>query len=405
MKVMQINCHYKYGSTGKIVYEIHNYINKHNNESYVCYGRGLTYNEQDVYRVSNEYVCKSRKLVDTFFGRYFTWGRLSSIRTIGKIKKVKPDIVHIHCCNAYMMNVYWLLKYLAIKQIKTVVTLHAEIMYTGGCDHSFECEKWFDGSECRGCQCKTRATRSVLFNLTHSNWKDMKKAFDFFSDSDICIVSVSEWLKNRAVKSPMLSRFNHQVIMNGLDTGVFHLRNSNEIEEVRNKYGLRKNKMILHVTSSFDDEIKGGKYVKRLADKIGEDVDVVVVGPHQLQNVNNIIFLGIVKDQNELAKLYSAANVVVLTSKRETYSMVCVESLSCGTPVVGFFAGAPETICIDEFSKFCEYGDEEKLYNNVNSQINENHNKMKISKVAQDVYSSDKMASAYFQLYRSMKGE
>ena len=37
--------------------------------------------------------------------------------------------------------------------------------------------------------------------------------------------------------------------------------------------------------------------------------------------------------------------------------MVTAESLCCGTPVVGFKAGAPEQIAIKEFSEFVEYGD------------------------------------------------
>lgn len=37
--------------------------------------------------------------------------------------------------------------------------------------------------------------------------------------------------------------------------------------------------------------------------------------------------------------------------------MVTAESLCCGTPVVGFLAGGPESIAIEKFSAFVEYGD------------------------------------------------
>jgi len=58
-----------------------------------------------------------------------------------------------------------------------------------------------------------------------------------------------------------------------------------------------------------------------------------------------------------LARYYSMADVTVLTSKKETYSMVTVESLCCGTPVIGFKAGGPEQIAILEYCRFCEHGD------------------------------------------------
>lgn len=67
--------------------------------------------------------------------------------------------------------------------------------------------------------------------------------------------------------------------------------------------------------------------------------------------------MGSCKSREELASLYSVANVTLMLSKRETYSMVTAESLCCGTPVVGFLAGGPESIAIEKFSAFVEYGD------------------------------------------------
>lgn len=51
----------------------------------------------------------------------------------------------------------------------------------------------------------------------------------------------------------------------------------------------------------------------------------------------------------------------LLTSERETFSMVTAESLCCGTPVVGFKAGAPEQIALKEYSEFVDYGNLDKL--------------------------------------------
>ena len=40
MKILQVNCVYKKGSTGKIVEDIHNVLIDNGIESVVCYGRG-----------------------------------------------------------------------------------------------------------------------------------------------------------------------------------------------------------------------------------------------------------------------------------------------------------------------------------------------------------------------------
>ena len=47
MKVLQVNCVYKKGSTGKIVYDIHTELKYRVIASIVCYGRGKKINEEN----------------------------------------------------------------------------------------------------------------------------------------------------------------------------------------------------------------------------------------------------------------------------------------------------------------------------------------------------------------------
>ena len=79
---------------------------------------------------------------------------------------------------------------------------------------------------------------------------------------------------------------------------------------------------------------------------VGQNVKFLVAGSYSadIEVSKNIILLGKVTDQKKLAKLYSLADMTLLTSRKETFSMVTVESLCCGTPVVGFRAGGPEQI-------------------------------------------------------------
>ena len=65
----------------------------------------------------------------------------------------------------------------------------------------------------------------------------------------------------------------------------------------------------------------------------------------------------ILKDSEMLSRFYSLADVFVIFSKRETYSMTCAEALCCGTPVVGFKCGAPETVFEEPYAQFLDYGD------------------------------------------------
>jgi len=56
--------------------------------------------------------------------------------------------------------------------------------------------------------------------------------------------------------------------------------------------------------------------------------------------------LGIVKDDNEMAAIYSCADVFVAPSREEGFGKTLVESMACGTPVVAFNATGPRDIVL-----------------------------------------------------------
>ena len=110
---------------------------------------------------------------------------------------------------------------------------------------------------------------------------------------------------------------------------------------------------------------------------------------------------GAAKNQDELAQLYSEADVTLILSKRETFSMVTAESLCCGTPVVGFKAGGPESIALSEWSSFSEYGDIDSLCSSLRDLLVLNINKKEISEKACSTYSSDYCTNMFLSLYKS----
>ena len=403
MKVLQVNCVYNTGSTGKITTDLHKGFIKNGIESVVCYGRGAKVGEPNVYKICTEVYAKFNNLLSRFTGIMYGGCFLSTNRLIRIIKKEKPDIVHLQCINGYFVNIYRLVEWLKNNNIKTVLTLHAEFMFTANCGHAFECENWRTG--CGSCPRLKRETKSLFFDNTAISWKKMKKAFDGFKKENLIIVSVSPWLMKRAEKAPILSGKQHTVVMNGLDTSVFHTYNT---EKLKSELELKDEKVIFHATPYFNDDpdhIKGGYYIIKLAEMLMKDnVKIVVAGdyPANLKVPDNIILLGKVSDQKKLAQLYSMADLTVLASKKETFSMICAESLCCGTPVAGFKAGGPETISLPEYSKFTDYGDLSSLYVSVNDFLNASNDKNIISKSALQAYCSNYMVDKYIEIYNSI---
>lgn len=339
MKVLQINCVYNYGSTGKIVFDIHNALIEKGIESVVCYGRGKRVKEPNIYKVSTEFGGKVHSVFSRIFGVDFGFSPFATAKTIKIIKKEQPDVVHLHCLNGHFINVYKLVEFLKNSGIKTVLTLHAEIMHTAGCEHAMECEKW--KTECFDCP-KIRGKISRFFRDDAKYcFNRMKKAFDGFDN--LTVVGVSEWLTKRAEQSPIFKDCQYVTVHNGIDTDVFHYTESN----IRESLGIDKNeKLILHVTPNFRHLIKGGKYVLDLINRMPDYRFVIVgKGTENIAFPENVKTIPFTKNKQELAELYSSADCCIITSLNETFSMVAAEANCCGTKVVAFsVGGVPEAI-------------------------------------------------------------
>lgn len=398
MKVLQVNCVYRKGSTGKITYNLHKGMLKAGIESVVCYGRGEYIKEPSVYKTCPEWYSKMNNAISRITGVMYGGCFFSTKKLISVIVKEKPDVVCLQCINGYFVNIYKLIAFLKKKRIPTVVVLHAEFMYTANCAHAYDCEGWMRG--CGHCPRYHKETSSILFDNTALSWEKMSTSFHG-SEANTIIVSVSPWLQSRAQLSPILSKHEHRVIFNGIDTNIF----SPTINAgLLNQYKVTKKKIILHVTARFGDSNKGGQYVIQLAEKLGNDYLVLLVGkglPSQKNVPQNVICVGEVSNPKELAAYYSISDVTVITSKRETFSMICAESLCCDTPVVGFCAGAPEQISHPDYSTFSKYGDIDTLLNNVIYWSN-NKKDGKCARISKAIYDRSIMVDNYINIFEEV---
>ena len=401
MKVLQVNCVYPTGSTGKIVHEIHKGLLGSGQQSVVCYGRGASCNEQGVCKISGDVYAKMNNLMSRVSGYAYGGCRYSTGKLIGMIKKERPDIVHLHCINNHFVNIYRLVRWLNENKIKTVVTNHAEFFYTANCGHAYECDKWMTG--CGHCPNLKKATKSLLFDKTAKSFEKMRYAFDGFGEN-VMITSVSPWVEQRASRSPIFAELPHCTILNAVDTETFKPWTDADIyQECRQK----GEKVVFHATAHFTDEpghTKGGWAIIELAKRM-QDSPVkfyVAAGRQDVKTAlpENIVLLGNVKDQTLLAKYYAMADLSLITSKRETFSMPCAESLCCGTPVVGFEAGAPEMISIESYSQFVPYGDMDSLEQTVREWLDrEDLDRAETATQAMERYSNEKMVQAFLNIY------
>lgn len=409
MKVLQINCVFRKGSTGKIVDGIHEELKIQGYQSIVCYGRGRRIEEADVYKFCTEFEANVHTMIIRT-GLVLNYGGLflPTLRLKRIIEKEYPDIVHIHCANGSSVNIYSLLKCLAKKSIKTIITHHAGFYYTGSCEHAYDCQQFMQPNGCHHCPIKFKATRSKTWDNSGRAWRRMRDAIACFDHDNLMFTAVSPWLKERSLHSNIVNKYRCEVVLNGVNTDIFKHKPGDNL--IVRKIDKSYHTYALYVTAAFNPynkgDNKGGWYIVELAKRLPEVCFIVV----SLRSANiealpsNVYFWGKAESQDQLASLYNSADLTVITSKRETFSMVCAESLCCGTPVAGFKAGGPESISLTEYSKFVEYGNIDDLESAI-KHIPGIFNKQVISERAVQKFSNERMVKGYMDCYKSLVGD
>lgn len=394
MKILQVNNVYAQKSTGKLTQALHNGLQEAGVASLVAFGRGPSTKEPGVYRLCPDWYGKLQNLLSRITGIPYGGCFFSTNRLLNLIRREKPDVVHLQCINGYFVNIYRLIRWLKKHKIKTVVSLHAEFMYTANCGHAFDCDQWRQG--CKKCPDKRKATKSWVFDRTGESWRRMHDAFAGF-ENDCIICPVSPWTQQRAEQSDILKNFPFRTVYNGLDSGVF-CRPAD--------ISCREN-TVLHVTAHFADipgHPKGGDQLMALARKMPE-VTFRVAGRAEPvpEKPDNVELLGVIRDQAALAQLYREAAVFLLVSQRETFSMPCAESLCCGTPVVGYRAGAPEQIALSDYSEFVDYGDLQSLELALRRWLaRQDLDRQQIAREGKLAYSHHTMVQAFLDVYRRL---
>ncbi|GAC1393774.1 MAG: glycosyltransferase [Ktedonobacteraceae bacterium] len=145
-----------------------------------------------------------------------------------------------------------------------------------------------------------------------------------------------------------------QVIPCGVDLALFV---PHDRRQARAQFGLDPQQPVLLFAGRLDP-FKGPDILLQSAAMMEEEAQIVMVGgaltgDKDLQNLrvlalelgidNRVQFLG-AQPQQVLPLLYSAADVTVVPSYHESFGLVAVESLACGTPVVATRAGGLTTV-------------------------------------------------------------
>jgi glycosyltransferase involved in cell wall biosynthesis len=316
------------------------------------------------------------------------------------------DILHLHWTNSGFLSIADL-KQLVDLGKPIVWTLHDMWAFTGGCHYAGDCDHFT--RQCGDCPVLRDASPN---DISHTGW--LRKAAMLSGAKNITFVTCSKWLAGIAKNSSLLSNFRIESIPNPIDIALFSPKNK---QKAREKRHINTDvKIILFGAANINDRRKGITYLVEALQHLKNDypqttpIEVVIFGKNKHFDVSTLPFpvheLNLISSPEELAEVYSLADVFVLPSIEDNLPNTVMESLACGTPVVAFDTGGiPEMVDHRQNGYLAEFKSARDLAAGIN-EVLFSANADELAKNARtkvlNNYTNEKVASQYIGVYQSI---
>ncbi len=258
--IVEVNSN-NYASTGNIMLNIAKEARKQDFRVYTACRKsrvGLRYSYEDQIYIGTWLDRVISERLSVLFGLNGYFNVINTWLFIRKLKKIRPDLIHIHSmCDNYL-NVKMFYSYIRDNRIPTIWTLHDNWAFTGRCAQ-FRCEKWMTG--CGNCPHMDFFPKSLFLDNTAKVWKIREKLYN--SITTMTLVTPSRWLSDLVRISMFKENHPIRVINNGINLSVFKPTESS----FRKDHGL-ENKHIVLAVAYFWDACKGLYDIMELAKRL-----------------------------------------------------------------------------------------------------------------------------------------
>lgn len=348
-KVLLVNTVCGTGSVGRLVEGLYHTLMASGYECLVAYGRGEVPSDVRAYRIGTDTDVYIHGAMSRLFDRHGFYSRRATMDFIDMVKEYDPDIIHLHNVHGYYLNLDILFDYLRSCGRKIIWTLHDCWSFTGHCSH-FEyigCTKWMNG--CFKCEQLREYPKSFGADNSAGNYEDKKLLFTGIDN--LTIVTPSQWLKDK-VEQSFLKEYPVVVVPTGIDLTRFvpydeNVAKDNLVFSIKNDLALRNKTILLGVANPWRDR-KGLFQFNMLAKTLGDRYAIILVGLNDKQMdglSEGITGLARTDSVEELAALYSMADIYINLTLEDTFPTTNLEALACGTPVITYKAGgSPESL-------------------------------------------------------------
>ena len=255
----------------------------------------------------------------------------------------RPDVLHLHNLHGGYFDLRELPAISA--QVPTIVSLHDAWLVSGHCSHSLDCARWENG--CGKCPALW-IYPAVPRDETASNWARKR---EIFARSALFVTTPCVWMADRVRRSMLAPAVRAlKVIPYGIDLRVFR---ADDKRAARTALGLDPCRSVMLTTASslrsqtWRDSAAFRGALERLgaAAASAQWIALGASGPDEQIGRVTMRHVAFAPDDRELVQWYQAADAYVHPARADTFPLMILEALACGTPVIASSVGGiPEQI-------------------------------------------------------------
>ncbi len=310
-----------------------------------------------------------------------------------RINKMDVDVVNLHWINCETLSIS------EINKIKhpIVWTLH-DLWPMLGCEHypQQNDRRYIDGYTLG------------IFDLDAWTWRRKRKKWSNFSPVVVC---VGNWLANCAKQSILLKDKRIEVIHNTLNIEIFKPIDKEKAREILN---LPQNKklVLFGAMGGMTDARKGFDLLLCALNKLWESgdssqIELVVFGRKEVGLEKEVPFsvhyLGQIYNDALSAVVYSAADVMCVPSRQETFGQTAAEAMACGTPVVAFnYSGLIDIIDDKVNGRLVPPYDTAEYGKAIEDVLSDNEMKLNCREKVLRICSDERVVNSYVEIYKSV---
>ena len=249
------------------------------------------------------------------------------------------DLIHIHIIH----NGWFRIEEVLNIGKPILWTIHDPWITTGHCIYPSTCGQWKEN--CKACPDLEKPMAVSRDRTKHEVVRKEKILLGLKAEYHVSTNWMKELLR---IRYPFIESKIH-VIPFGIDTDVFKKRTEAGIE-LRKTLGISNDCKVILIRTSTDHQ-KNLDFAKAALKTIASEGKFHIFTVEQPDHFKGEEFskipstdFGWVFDDNKLAAIYSAADVLLMPSTDETFGMMALESMSCGTPVIYRTEGALDDV-------------------------------------------------------------